>query len=128
MYLRNGSIVPLRPGQAERAAYDLRDVDLLVVARPGSKGSVELTLRADDGESTDYLGGKRTEVAITAKWDGSEIRIESKTMRDGYGKMNLNFLLPQGFSKVCVNGASAALIEEGLELAGKPLALLRTKN
>ena len=90
LYAREGSLVPLRPGDTAENSTDLRAIELHVFLDAGSRGGASCEYSADDGETFGYARGQRTTVCFHARVarDGTlTLRIEP--VASGYGPLRV---------------------------------------
>ena len=115
MYLRDGSVVPMRPGEATDNQTDLRDIELHVFMSPGFKGKATYRYTADDGRGYGYRDGEQTRVTFEARRQRGEIVIRVKEASYGYGGLNV---------RVVVHGKTkSALVQQGRASESIPLKL-----
>jgi alpha-glucosidase len=103
VYGRAGTAVPMETTSPETHHWQGTSFDLHLLLEPGIKQTLRGELVSDDGSSFGYLRGERTRVAYTAKTDGKTLNITTRTLEDGYGTLELGFVLYGRFQKVVVN-------------------------
>jgi alpha-glucosidase len=124
LYFRSGFCVPMQRGIIKTNRKDLRRVDLVLFAEPGSSGIAHYA--ADDGETLEYRKGKRSVMELDYHAEGETLVIESKRLQSGYGAIRFRVLVPE-ISGVCclkLDGREVSLKRELLGLAGRRHAFL----
>ena len=93
LYIRDGSIVPMRVGEPKDNATDLRDIELHLFISPQFKGEAQAVYHADDGATFGYQRGERTTLRITVcrGSDGVAVRVDDAEY--GYGPVRVRFVL-----------------------------------
>ena len=93
VYIRDGSIVPMRMGDPKDNATDLREIELHLWLSPGFKGQATYTYIADDGRTFGYERGERTRVRCVAERgkDGLSLKVEDADY--GYGPLRVRFVV-----------------------------------
>lgn len=104
LYVREGSIVPMTPGEPRDNRYDGARVEAHVFLRRASGGSVQTTYTWDDGDTLAYRDGQRSEVAIQATVRGGVLHLAYDQTLAACGKVRLRFVVYDTFRKVLVNG------------------------
>ncbi|HEY3780942.1 MAG TPA: TIM-barrel domain-containing protein [Fimbriimonadaceae bacterium] len=126
LFFKAGAIVPLRPGTPTDVLVDLRNIDLLICAHKGSRGSSFYHYVADDGRSFDYKNGVRSEISVKVEWDGDEVKVNVEEVATGFGSIRARLIFVDGFERVLVKGARVETKVEELELTGAPFAVYVT--
>jgi alpha-glucosidase len=85
LYVREGNLIPMRPGTPTSNDTNLADVELHIFVRPGRRGEYSCEYAFDDGLSFDYRKGKRTEIRFTARAKGSVLEITAEGKNFGFG-------------------------------------------
>ena len=106
LYLREGQIIPMAPGEPTSNAYDGSRVEAHVLLRRG-KGAAEFDYTWDDGETLDYQKGQRSAVTLTARAQGRVLHLETRQTLDACGKAKVRFALYDRFDRVLLNGREA---------------------
>lgn len=90
LFIRAGTVLPLRPGLPELATANLREVELHVFLAPETKATTSVVYHADDGETFGYQRGTRTSVEflVRRKSDAS-LEITYRELAGGFGPLNV---------------------------------------
>ncbi|MEX2607877.1 MAG: TIM-barrel domain-containing protein [Kiritimatiellia bacterium] len=119
LYGRAGTAIPMETTSPETHHWRGNAFDLHLLLEPGSKHTLRGDLVSDDGATFGYQRGERTRVSYTAKTDGDTLRITTRTLEDGYGPLDLNFVLYGPFKKVVVNRKEIKPANYSYRLAGR---------
>lgn len=101
LYVREGAILPMQPGEREDNANELAEVELHVFLRLGSTESAVLRYAFDDGESFDYRRGARSSFVAEA-WslpDGG-LSVRLRDVRDGAGPARIRVIAYDKFKYI----------------------------
>ena len=109
LYVREGSIVPMAPGEPKDNRYDGSRVEAHVFLRRAGGGTAQTTYTWDDGDTLAYRDGQRSEVAVTATVRGGTLHLAYDQTLAACGKVALRFVLYDRFSMVLVNGRAAKM-------------------
>ena len=131
LYLREGWLLPLQPGDcSDAAANDLATIDLLVLLGRGCQRTAVLDYQADDGASHAWQRGACTRLRITARRDGDALHLAVQVLHAGWRPVTLRVLGLDGATEAVVDlpsGRSAlplgAMGDAALHFTGAPLAL-----
>jgi len=104
LYVREGSIVPMTPGDPTSNAHDPRRVEAHLFLRAGGRREAFAVYAYDDGATLKYREGKRSEVGIMARVRGRTLEIATEQLRRGYGPCRMSFVLYARFDRVILNG------------------------
>lgn len=115
LYIRDGSVISMRPGDPQDNRTDLRDIELHLFLSPSFRGQAEYTYRADDGESYGYQRGERTTArfAIAAAKNKLEVRVLGDDSHPGeasygYGGLRVCFVAYAGHRRVILRSDESA--------------------
>lgn len=90
LFVRDATLLPLRPGLPETQAHDLRELELHVFLAPGSRAEAALTYSADDGLGFGYQRGARTTVIFRARRDAAgALTLRAETTAAGFGPLKV---------------------------------------
>lgn len=128
LYVRDGSLVAMRPGMPERSGGDLAEVELHAFIRPG--GSAAAVYRWDDGATFAYRRGGRSQVAVEVALRGqvAQCRLHPGVLGAGGGTLRLVVHAPVRRMQVLRpdGGVRDVPMRRGREaLLGHPLAVSR---
>lgn len=107
LYVRDGSVVPMRPGDPADNETDLREIELHLFLSPAFRGEATTTYRADDGASFGYQRGERTEVRFRVRRGKTGPTVRAETVADGYGPLNVRFVVYGGKRPVVLRDGAA---------------------
>ena len=119
LYGRAGTGIPMATTSPETHHWQGASFDLHLLLEPGSRQTLRGELASDDGAGFGYRRGERTRVAYTAKSDGRTLRITTRTLEDGYGPLELGFVLYGDFKKVLVNRTERSPEKYTYRMAGR---------
>jgi alpha-glucosidase len=93
LFVRGGSVLPLRAGLPEIAKSDLREVELHVFLPP-KKNAIAATLyHADDGETYGYQRGIRTSIGFVIKRPtATSLEIRYSELATGFGPLQIRIV------------------------------------
>ncbi|HVU36226.1 MAG TPA: TIM-barrel domain-containing protein [Opitutaceae bacterium] len=101
LFVRDGTLLALRPGVPHVAAADLRTIELHAFLRPGTRGGARTTYSADDGISFAYRRGERSTVDFRARLDDSgTLEISAASISRGYGPLSVRIVTYPGVRRV----------------------------
>lgn len=103
LFIRAGAIVPMAPGLPTNNRKDLANVEFHGFVPPEGEFRTTLLYRADDGETLDYERGKRSTIEVVLSRTGGIVRIEWRTLAEGYRPWRPVFVLHWAESAL-VNG------------------------
>ena len=109
LYVRNGQIVPMTPGEPKDNRYDGSRVEAHIFLRRARGASAHTVYAWDDGDTLAYQSGARSEVSLTATVRGRTLQIESRQTKSACGKAHLRYVLYDRFDAVLINGRPATL-------------------
>lgn len=104
LYVRDGQIVPMAPGEPRDNRYDGSRVEAHVFLRRGGVGQARFTYSWDDGDTLDFAAGKRSQVTLTATARGGTLHLETHVDSEACGRTRVRFVLYDRFTRVLVNG------------------------
>ena len=107
LYVRDGSIVPMTPGEPKDNHYDGSRVEAHVFLRRGGSSTATFEYSWDDGDTLAYRDGQRSAVNITATARGGTLHLDTEQTLAACGKARIRFALYDQFRKVLVNGREA---------------------
>ena len=121
IYLREGTIIPLRRSAPEEQETDLLEVDLLVVASSETVTQFSYTYAADDGRTLAYRDGARSKLHVDVNVSGNSIQIQTNQKESGFGEIKYRILLLDGFESCQLNGEAIRMGAGELTFAGQAL-------
>ncbi len=93
LYVREGSIIPMQIGVRETNRNDLANIELHLFVSEKYDGICTYLYRFDDGETTAYLSGGRTEILFTVSRDRKNVIVDAKVMKKGAGAATVRFFV-----------------------------------
>ncbi len=120
LYVRDGSIVPMRPGVPTDHKTSLHDVELHVfLSGDGQAATPEYV--ADDGLTFGYRRGERSRLAVRAEAKEGAVEIEARLTENGAGPIRARFAVHGPFERIRVNGVKTETAPLPTRLAGADL-------
>jgi alpha-glucosidase len=107
IYLREGSLLPMQPGERMSQANDLSDVELHVVLGTGAAQQATLDYVADDGLSYAFERGERSRYLLQARREGDGIVLTVTTLLAGWKPLKLRVVAYDGARQLRVVHAGA---------------------
>lgn len=102
VFLREGFLLPMQPGERTTQANDLGDIELHVILGAGCSDDAVLEYAADDGVSLGYQRGQRTQCRFRARRDRDTLQIDVSDLQIGWKPLCVRV--------VGYDGASAAVV------------------
>lgn len=93
LFVRDGSIIPMRPGTPKDNRTDLSIIDLHLFLSKEFKGTARYTYHADDGASYAYRRGLRTTVDFEIQRKKGGITAKTTVKSSGYGPVKIRFVI-----------------------------------
>ena len=117
LFVRDGSIVPMRPGVSTDHRMRLDDVELHVFLSGDGKAAA-LDYVADDGLTFAYRRGERSRLEVRAEARGGVVDITARLAEGGAGPIRVRFAAHGPFETIRVNGRDAGTQPLAVQLAG----------
>jgi hypothetical protein len=114
LYLREGQLVAMQPGERTTQANDLSHIELHVILGAGSDAQAQLDYVFDDGISHGHERGERGVVRLRATRTGDELRVDVEVLQAGWRPLRL--------SVVGYDGARSAVVSLPSGVQSQPLA------
>jgi len=128
LYVREGQLLPMQPGERTTQSNDLADIELHVILGRGCTGEAVLDYVFDDGLSDAHERGERGVVRLRATRAGDEITLRVETLQ-AWKPLRLSVVGYDGAARarlVLPSGEQAqALAPDTWTFAGQPLAVGR---
>ena len=125
LFVRDGSIVPMRPGTPTDHKTNLGEVELHVFLR-GEGSTARLDYASDDGLTFAYRRGARSMLRAAAARRGRTVEIEASMEANGAGPIRARFAVHGECAEIRVNGRPAAMERLCVRLAGSDLEVRAT--
>jgi alpha-glucosidase len=127
LYVRDGSIIPMRPGIATDHRTALHDVELhLFLAGDGQTAAIDYV--ADDGLTYAYQRGARSRLRVEAAAKGDTVEIMADLAENGAGPLQVRFAVHGPFGRIQINGDEVPAAPLVTRLAGADVAPLATER
>ncbi len=129
LFLREGHLIPFRPGRGAGNVTDLRHIDLLCCLGPGFRGEAGSTYSADDGQSFAYRRGERTTLELKARIAGARLVLSITGRTAGFGPVSVTPVTLNRFQALDLirNGHKETRqpVKQQIRLTGKPFYVYR---
>lgn len=125
LYVRDESIVPMRPGVATDHRTSLHDVELHVFLSGDGKSAV-IDYTADDGLTFAYRRGQRSRMGVRAEAKDGVVEIDARLAENGAGPIRARFAVHGPFERIRINGRDEEAQPLPTRLVGADLAPLAT--
>lgn len=103
LYVRDGQIIPMTPGEPRDNHWNPRTIEAHVFLRRRAGNTATTVYAFDDGDTLDYQKGGRSAVEITARVEGGKLALTTKTLQSGFGSCRIRFMLYDRFKEVTLN-------------------------
>jgi alpha-glucosidase len=103
LFVREGQLVPMQPGERTSQANDLADIELHVILGRGCADEATLDYTYDDGLSYGYERGERGVVRLRVTRAGDALHVRAEPLQAGFKPLRLRI--------VGYDGATSATIE-----------------
>lgn len=123
LYVRDGSIVPMRPGIATDHRTALNDVELHIFLS-GDGQTAAINYAADDGLTFAYQRGARSRLRVGATATGDTVEITAELVENGAGPITAQFAVHGPFGRIQINGQEVPAAPLTTRLAGTDLVPL----
>ncbi len=126
LYIREGSIVPMTPGEPDDNRWNPLDIEAHVFLRNRRGAAASTVYACDDGDTLDYQTGKRSAVRIDARIERGVLHLTTETLADGFGIGRIRFVLYDTFARVEFNGRPVRLRRATWKFCGAPQRVWKT--
>lgn len=124
LYARAGSVIPMAPAEPTDHHTDLADVDLHCFLREGD--AVRVRYRADDGETTHYRKGVRSEVVLDLSVRGGRVQAAVVSVSEGWKPLAVRLVVYGDVRGVSAGGADLPMEAMTWRATGTKLACRRS--
>jgi len=129
LYVREGQLVPMQPGERTTQSNDLSDIELHVFLGPGCGDEAVLEYAFDDGLTHAHERGERGVVRFRATRSGDAIALRVEVLQSGWKPLRVRLVGHGGASSAVVTRPSGdqaqVLVPDRWTFAGRPLAVGR---
>ena len=119
MYVHEGSIIPMAPGEPVENDFDGSSVELHVFLSRSSAVKAATDYAFDDGETWAYHNGKRSVIRIEASVSGATLDITAHRIASGFGPCSIRIVAYDTFTNVLINGRPADIASANWTAAGR---------
>ncbi|XAM01642.1 DUF5110 domain-containing protein [Phycisphaeraceae bacterium D3-23] len=130
LFVRDGSIVPMRPGEPTDNTTDLLDIELHLFVSAGFRGATRYTYTADDGRGYGYQRGEQTRVTFEARRHGRKLTVSAVGDSYGHGPLRVRFVLYENAKELTLRAGTGrrgvALKPGGVTLTGGTLRVSKS--
>lgn len=132
LFVREGSILPLQPGERTHNRNDLATIELHCFLRPDSGKPAVLRYACDDGETFGYQRGEVSRFTVKARaLPGGVLAAEISDGEYGFGPVRVRLVVYGGFKAVRLTGDGKTrllpLVAHAWRFVGAPLAAHATR-
>ncbi|QDU71114.1 glycoside hydrolase family 31 protein [Mucisphaera calidilacus] len=92
LFIRDGAVIPMRPGTPTDNHTDLADIELHLFLSPDFKGKATCTYAADDGLSYAYQRGERTTITLDVQRKNNHVTVTLRDADFAYSKLKVRFV------------------------------------
>lgn len=107
MFFRDGSIVPMRPGEPTDNVTDLLDIELHLFVSSTFRGATRYVYTADDGKGYGYQRGEQTRVTFEARRRKSRLSLRVVGEGYGHGPLRVRFIMYQAAKELTLRAGTA---------------------
>lgn len=104
LFVREGHIIPMRPGTPTHHITDLADLELHVFLTKDSPTTAAGSLIHDDGISLAYQRGERTHLALHARAENDTLVLDIRPIATGHGPTRVRVFTYARFHSVRLQG------------------------
>jgi alpha-glucosidase len=129
LYLREGRLVAMQPGERTTQFNDLSEIELHVILGAGCADEAALDYAFDDGLSYGFERGERGVVRLRATRSGDVITVRVEVLQSGWKPLRLSVVGYDGATSAVVGLPSGdvtqVLVPDTWTFAGRPLSVGR---
>lgn len=118
LYIRDGSVIPMRPGTPTDNATDLHNIELHLFIDKGNTSKIQYTYQADDGKSYDYRKGDESKYQFTIASKGKSVTVKVES-NEGAKPLKVCFVTYATTQEVVVHSNREDAVSEAT-LESKP--------
>jgi len=100
LYIREGALIPFQPGMRRDNRCSLTSIGLFCCISQHHSGQATYRYKADDGQSLDYLQGKRSDITIAAQRIHKDLHLRLHTHATGFGDIAITPYTFEPFPKL----------------------------
>ncbi len=127
LFLREGQIIPLRPGVPADNQTDLCNIDLLIAADAQTAMDTVYEYVADDGWSKHYQSGERTRIVVHAQTKDGTLSVNVRCKENGYRTVQFRIVTFNDLPTT-LNGTPLAMTGDALALPGSSLPVQASRR
>jgi alpha-glucosidase len=102
LFLRHGSLLPMRGGKVGDKGTDLRQLELFVTLSPHWDGQGSALYYCDDGQTHGYRRGHYSEFELEAAARGGSLFVKVIPRHQGFGVPELSLVTAERFARVMI--------------------------
>jgi alpha-glucosidase len=114
LFVREGQLVPMQPGERTSQSNDLADIELHIVLGAGCADEAVLDYAADDGLSYGYQRGERSRCTLRARRDGSVLKLRVDNVHATWKPLRLRVIGYDGAQSAEIS-TSAGTVTQSLK-------------
>ncbi|WP_428386179.1 TIM-barrel domain-containing protein [Mucisphaera sp.] len=127
LYIRDGAIIPVRPGQPRDNHTPLNEIELHLFFSPKNTKSATYTYHADDGLSYAYRDGKRTSLTFTVRQKNGRSHIQATPQATGFGPIRVRFIWYTKARQITLSTAGSTTQTQTIDLKPTSWDMLGSK-
>ena len=129
LYVREGELLAMQPGERTTQSNDLSDIELHVILGAGGEAEARLDYAYDDGLTYGYERGERGVVRLRATRAGDVLTLRVEVLQAGWKPLRLRVVGYDGATSVALSLPSGdvtqALAPDTWTFSGQPLVIAR---
>jgi alpha-glucosidase len=114
LFVREGQLVPMQPGERTSHVNDLADIELHIVLGAGCTGEAVLDYTADDGLSYAYQRGECSRCTLRARRDGNVLKLQVDNVHTAWKPLRLRVVGYDGAQSAEIS-TSAGTVTQNLK-------------
>lgn len=100
LYMREGSMIPMLPGEVKTATKDLSEIDIHIILRRSSNHEATLNYICDDGISPVEDSNMISSCNLRAHVDDQSLTIELESIKTNYKALKFRFIAYDNFDTI----------------------------
>lgn len=132
LYIRDGAIIPMRPGTPTDNHTDLTDIELHIFLSKDFKGKATCTYTADDGLSFDYQKDQISTITFEVSRTRNGLKITAGRSSNDFGDFKVRFVIYEAAESLDLHTGEArksiSLRDHKWIFTGTPLACRKSTS